>query len=102
MKRVLSVLLALCLLLGAVPLYAGANSEDFVIENGVVTKYNGPGGNIVIPSGVTGIGDALFWGNNTITLIEIPEGVTSIGWSAFASCNNLASVRLPDSLLSLD
>ncbi len=102
MKRVLSVLLALCLLLGAVPLYAGANSEDFVIENGVVTKYNGPGGHVVIPSGVTGIGSTLFFMNNTITSVVIPEGVTSIGWAAFSNCNNLVSVSLPDSLLSLD
>ena len=101
MKRVLSVLLALCLLLGAVPLYAGANSEDFVIENGVVTKYNGPGGHVVIPSGVTGVGSTLFFMNDTITSVEIPEGVTSIGGSAFSDCHNLASVSLPDSLLSL-
>lgn len=30
--------------------------EDFVIENGVVTKYNGNGGDVVIPEGVKEVG----------------------------------------------
>lgn len=33
-------------------------NQDFVIENGVLKKYTGPGGEVVIPEGVTEIG----WG----------------------------------------
>lgn len=31
--------------------------EDFVIENGVLTKYEGAGRDVVIPEGVTEIGE---------------------------------------------
>lgn len=30
-----------------------SNANDFVIEQGVLTKYTGPGGDVVIPEGVT-------------------------------------------------
>ena len=42
------------------------NNQDFVIENGVLIKYNGPGGDVTIP-----------------------EGVKEIGWSAFKDCKKL-------------
>ena len=35
-------------------------SEEFVIENGVLKKYTGKGGDIVIPEGVTGISYGAF------------------------------------------
>ena len=28
------------------------NNQDFVIAKGVLTKYKGPGGDVVIPAGV--------------------------------------------------
>ncbi len=31
------------------------NKQDFVIENGVLTNYTGPGGAVTIPAGVTKI-----------------------------------------------
>ena len=34
--------------------------KDFVIENGVLTKYVGKGGDVVIPNGVTSIGEWAF------------------------------------------
>jgi hypothetical protein len=30
-----------------------SNTNDFIIENGVLTQYVGPGGDVVIPEGVT-------------------------------------------------
>ena len=35
-------------------------SEEFVIENGVLKKYTGKGGDIVISEGVTGISYGAF------------------------------------------
>ena len=43
-----------------------SNSKDFVIKDGVLTKYKGAGGDVVIP-----------------------EGVTEIGWRAFHSCEDV-------------
>ena len=110
MKRILSLLLALILLTGTIPAAiqpasaAGpdiviANADSgFVIENGVLTKYNGPGGNVVIPGGVTSIGSSAFSKCSTVTSVTIPSGVTSIGSSAFHNCSKLSSVTIPDSV----
>ena len=39
-----------------------SNEMDFVIENGVLKKYVGPGGDVVIPDGVTAISASAFRG----------------------------------------
>lgn len=75
--------------------------SDFVIENGILKKYTGPGGDIVIPEGVTVIGEKAFWRCEGLTSVVIPEGVVSIESSAFLACTNLVSVTLPDSVTSL-
>ena len=33
------------------------NADEFIIENGVLFKYNGDGGDVIIPDGVICIGD---------------------------------------------
>lgn len=52
-----------------------SGKSDFVIENGVLKKYKGPGGDVTIP-----------------------EGVTEIGDDAFSSCINLKTMALPMSI----
>ena len=69
-------------------------SKNFVIENGGLKRYNGPGGDVVVPEGVMGIGDLAFYGCSSLTSVTIPEGVTSIGNSAFGGCENLKSLIL--------
>ena len=57
------------------------NKQDFVIENGVLTKYTGSGGDVIIPAGVTKIGNLAFSDCANLTSVTIPEGVTEIrGW----------------------
>ncbi len=99
MKRTLSVLVLLALLL-ALALPAGAAYEDgFVIdENGVLTKYTGSGGEVTIPAGVTAIGDNVFYGNEKLTGVTFPAGLTSIGEYAFYRCKNLTHAALPEGL----
>jgi len=82
------------------------NNDDFVITDGVLKEYKGPGGNVVIPNGVTSIGDKAFYlydylSGNTITSITIPDSVTSIGNDAFGGCYNLMSIMIPDSVKSV-
>ena len=43
-----------------------SNASDFIIENGVLTKYVGPGGDVVIPSGVSTIGKKAFFKCNEL------------------------------------
>ena len=72
-----------------------SNPGDFVIENGVLKKYKGPGGDVVIPDGVTSIGDWAFYTCSSLTSVTIPESVTSIGNRAFEGCS-LETVNISD------
>ena len=74
---------------------------EFTIENGVLIKYNGNGGHVVIPDGVVSIGDGAFFGCKNLTGVVIPSSVTDIGNNAFSSCENLKSVTIPSSVTSV-
>ena len=49
------------------------NNQDFVITKGVLEEYKGPGGDVVIPAGVTEIGSSAFDGCKKLT-IHAPAG----------------------------
>lgn len=74
---------------------------EFEIADGVLVGYNGLGGEVVVPDGVTAIADSVFAENKAITSVILPEGLTSIGAKAFDSCFGLVSVRLPSTLESM-
>lgn len=94
-----------------------SNPSDFVIENGVLKQYVGPGGDVVIPDGVTQIEGywydgvlfgmpqkvyaGAFSGCDRLLSVTIPEGVTAINKEAFFACKNLKNVRLPESLKTI-
>ena len=77
------------------------NAGDFEIINGILVKYKGAGGDVVIPSNVTVIGEVAFSGCSSLTSVSIPDSVTSIGDWAFSSCSSLTSVSIPDSVTAL-
>ena len=74
-----------------------SNINDFVIENGVLKKHTGSGGDVVIPEGVTSIGRWAFAGSS-LENVMIPQGVTSIGENAFYRCSSMKSVDIPTSV----
>lgn len=76
-------------------------NSDFIIENGILTKYTGSGGAVVIPDGVTAIGRDAFSLLNSITSVHIPNSVTVIGHGAFESCMKLAHINIPDSVTAI-
>lgn len=71
---------------------AGAFSK-VEIESGI-----NPLQSIVLPKGITTIGDDAFSYNTSLTSIKIPNTVTSIGKRAFQECTNLTSIEIPDTV----
>jgi len=78
-----------------------SNASDFVIENGILKKYVGPGGDVVVPEGVTEIGERAFYFCKGLTSLVIPDSVICIGETAFASCKSLTRVTVPNSVTSI-
>lgn len=78
-----------------------SSNNDFEIENGVLVKYTGAGGDVVIPDGVTSIGDWAFSRCEGLTSVTMPDSVTTIGDYMFHSCKSLTSVTIPDSVTSI-
>lgn len=84
-----------------IPAETKAVQSDFVIENGVLKKYNGAASNVIIPEGVTAIAEEAFNNSQTIKSVTIPDQVTEIGSRAFSHCLNLVSVKLPSNLTAI-
>ena len=85
-----------------------SEKKDFVIENGVLKKYNGKNPIVEIPSGVSKIAVGAF-ALSPAKQVVIPEGVTELEgnycgggasgiFGAFDSCYYLESVQLPNTL----
>ena len=80
-----------------------SNASDFIIENGVLTKYVGPGGDVVVPDSVTKINFNAFSGLASISSITLPEGIESfidLAYYGLGYCG-LRKVILPESLSSV-
>ncbi len=102
-KRFLSLFLALALCVGLCAVPGFAADSDFVIDKeGWLVKYTGPGGDVVIPDGVTVIGCCVFKDRKDLTGVTIPEGVTALSTSAFRYCTSLTSVTIPKSVDFID
>ena len=79
-----------------------AQSDFDIDENNVLTIYQGAGGDVVIPDGVTAIGSNAFVMRENITSVYIPASVIEIGNWAFTSCINLTTLTFaPNSNLQL-
>ncbi len=79
-----------------------AEPEDFVIENGLLTKYEGPGGNVEIPEGVTEIGSRAFQYCKGLTDITISATVRRVGKDAFQYCEKLRRAALGTGVEEID
>lgn len=73
---------------------AKINPADFEIQKGVLIRYKGKGGAVVIPNSVTSIGDWAFYGCSGLTSIAIPDSVTSIERDVFLGCTGLEEIKV--------
>ena len=111
-KRALTLLLALVLVIGLLPMTARAAELDNglkykVYEDHVeITGCPSDAITLVIPAEidglpVTAIGKRAFEWKNKLIRIDIPESVTSIGEYAFNYCDALLSIDLPDGVTAI-
>ena len=130
-RRLVSILLVLCMLLSLLPETALAAEEkptsgqcgdnvywSFDEGTGTLTisgtgemedwdwDYGSPwyGREVkqaVINDGVTSIGDIAFMDCSNLTSVVIPDSVTSIGVQAFMDCSSLTSVVIPDNVTAI-
>lgn len=77
------------------------NNSLFKIKKGKLLDYKGKEKTVIIPDGVTVIGEEAFCELEKLEEVVIPEGVTAIEDYAFSGCTNLKTVSLPDSLVSI-
>ena len=117
MKQILSALLALLMLFGALPATVFAaektNPLDYLtyeIADGEVTITDcdtSVSGELTIPETIEGypvtkIGEAAFYGRSGLTSIAIPNSVTCIGYWAFRACYGLTSVTIPNGVINIE
>ncbi len=74
---------------------------DFHIMSGELVKYNGRDAEVVIPYGVTKIGDRAFRHRRGVRSVTVPPGLWCIGDFAFSGCSSLTEIRLQDGLKSI-
>lgn len=97
-KRVLPLLLTLALCLSLFVLPAASAPEEFVIEDGVLLAYNGPGGEVIIPEGVVEIGIMTFYDRTDLKKITFPSSLKGIGSMAFMHCTGLTELTFPSNM----
>jgi hypothetical protein len=79
-------------------------SSEFIIEGTTLKRYTGNGGDVIIPSTVTVIGEAAFivvpGAGRSPERVTIPSSVTTISERAFQNCADMTSVTFnsPSSL----
>ena len=92
-----------------IPDIAAWCSVKFVLRNGTIYQNNNPLNigrlyidentevtELVIPEGVTDIGDYVFLGCSKLLSVKMPASIQSIGKSAFEGCNALEKVIITD------
>ena len=73
-----------------------ADTGEFTINNGLLTKYTGTAETVTIPSNVRRIGKSAFQNNKYIKSVIIPGNVRKIEILAFYGCSNLESVTMAE------
>ena len=75
--------------------------NPIVIVNGILIDGTTCKGDVIIPDGITSIGDGAFTKCSALTSVTISDSITSIGDTAFYSCDSLTSITIPKSVKSI-
>lgn len=123
-RSVFTCLLAL-MMAAFLVLPAALADSVFTVENGRLTAYSGPGGEVHVPEGVRVIAQGAFAYNTDLTLVDLPHnsireieqyafsgcteltavnnvsGADTVGMGAFFGCSSLESVSLPETMTAI-
>lgn len=78
-----------------------SNIKDFIIKKGVLIKYQGSSGEVIIPEGAKEIGESAFQYDRNVTSIVMPESIIKIGESAFRFCSNLTNITISKNITEI-
>lgn len=87
--------------------FRGSDVEIVIIPDGVTTIGDSTFDNcysltyIDIPNSVTSLSDNVFLNCKKLEYITLPNGITEIPKNAFTSCESLKSISIPDSVTSI-
>ena len=129
-KRILALMLVLCLMMGMIPAVSAATSgtcgpnlnwsynadtatltisgsgemTDFLTDTSKPIPWSGlefETRNLVVKQGVTTLGTCAFQNFGELTSVELPDSLVKIGERTFEGCYALRSIDLPDSITTV-
>lgn len=77
------------------------SGATFEVVDGVLIAYHGTVTDVVIPDGVTKIGQGAFKGNKQIESVVFPESLVTVGFESFRDCTHLQKVYTNDLLVRI-
>ena len=80
---------------GAMRNYGGSSKYSEAPWSGSIVKT------VILPEGLTAIGNGAFSDCTSLTEITLPESLTSIGDSAFSGCSSLKEITIPAGVTSI-
>ena len=91
---------------GTLEAYLGRDNDEHIrlpegilkIENCYLLRTK----SVIIPEGVTEIGNSAFSSCEQLEMITLPSTITTIGESAFSNCTNLKSIILPQNVKTVE
>lgn len=81
--------------------FDGTYSNPLVYAKHIYADENTEITQLIVPQGVTTIGDYAFYQCEGLTGVQLPSSLTSIGESAFAYCKGLEAVNVPTGVTSI-
>lgn len=74
-------------------LHPDGNYPDWALKEGkTLVKYTGKASDVIIPDGISEIGDEAFSKNKHLETVTVPESVYLLGTKSFYSCPNLKQI----------
>ena len=70
--------------------------------DGKLLRYGGSDAHVVVPEGVTRIGERAFRECKSLKSITLPDSLTEIGGLAFSGCSSLESITIPEGVTEIE